>query len=119
MADTPPDAVDVQAALRLGWLLAEVRGRVRPGSPGADFVADMARGGWALPLGSERSPAERGGERLAERTVPDLERQQRTGDAMSEAEIDSLARREVERAHQIAPAALVQRGDKARRQVPR
>jgi hypothetical protein len=59
MAIAPPDTANVQAALRLGWLLAEVRGRARPGGPGADFVADMARGGWALPLGSERSPAER------------------------------------------------------------
>jgi hypothetical protein len=59
MADTPADAINVHAALRLGWLLAEVRGRARPGGPGADFTIDMARGGWALPLGSERSPAER------------------------------------------------------------
>ena len=56
---TGPDAVNVQAALRLGWLMAEVRGRARPGGPGAEFVADMARGRWALPLGSERSAAER------------------------------------------------------------
>jgi hypothetical protein len=55
----PPDAGNVQAALRLGWLIAEVRGRARPGGPGAQFVADMARGQWALPLGSERSAAER------------------------------------------------------------
>lgn len=59
MATTPPDADNVRAALRLGWLMAEVRGRARPGGPGAEFVVDMARGHWALPLGSERSAAER------------------------------------------------------------
>lgn len=58
MATAPPDAVNVRTALRLGWLIAEVRGRARPGGPGAEFVADMARGHWALPLGSERSAAE-------------------------------------------------------------
>jgi hypothetical protein len=39
--------------------MAEVRGRARAGGPGAEFVADMARGRWALPLASERSAAER------------------------------------------------------------
>jgi hypothetical protein len=39
--------------------MAEVRGRARPDGPGAEFVADMARGHWALPLVSERSAAER------------------------------------------------------------
>lgn len=59
MATAPPDAADVHAALRLGWLMAEVRGRARPGGPGTEFTTDMARGHWALPLGSERSAAER------------------------------------------------------------
>lgn len=38
--------------------MAEVRGRARPGGPGRHLVADMARGHWVLPLGSERSAAE-------------------------------------------------------------
>lgn len=59
MAPAPQDVVSVRTALRLGWLIAEVRGRARPGGPGPEFVADMARGHWALPLGSERSAAER------------------------------------------------------------
>lgn len=59
MATAVPDAADVRAALRLGWLMAEVRGRARPGGPRGNAVADMARGHWVLPLGSERSAAER------------------------------------------------------------
>jgi hypothetical protein len=54
-----PDAIEVAGALRLGWLIAEVRGRALPGGPGLDTASPMARGGWVLPLGSERSPAER------------------------------------------------------------
>jgi hypothetical protein len=59
MTTAPPDAANVRAALRLGWLMAEVRGRARPGGPSGGMVADMARGHWVLPLGSERSAAER------------------------------------------------------------
>jgi hypothetical protein len=59
MATAPPDAADVHAALHLGWLMAEVRGRARPGGPGTELVSNMARGHWALPLASERSAAER------------------------------------------------------------
>jgi hypothetical protein len=53
-----PDAADVKTALRLGWLMAEVRGRARPDGPGKELAADMARGHWVLPAGSERSVAE-------------------------------------------------------------
>ncbi|MGH9170414.1 MAG: hypothetical protein ACRD0Z_06035 [Acidimicrobiales bacterium] len=56
---TPPDADQVHAAIRLGWLVGEVRGRSRPGAPTPDEASSIARGGWTLPLGSERSVAER------------------------------------------------------------
>jgi hypothetical protein len=59
MTAEPAEAVEIRTVLRLGWLIAEVRGRARPGGPGSDYVPDMARGHWAIPLGSERSAAER------------------------------------------------------------
>lgn len=55
----PADQADVITALRLGWLMAEVRGRARPDSPAHILLSPMARGHWAPPLASERSPAER------------------------------------------------------------
>jgi len=60
---TPTDLREVQAAIRLGWLMAEVRGRARPDSPAWGEERPMARGGWALPLAAERSPVELGIER--------------------------------------------------------
>jgi len=62
-AMAPTDSDNVQAALRLGWLFAEVRGRARPGGPTSAEGRAFARGAWALPLGSERSAAEREVER--------------------------------------------------------
>ena len=59
----PPDAIEVRAAVRLGWMFAEVRGRARPGGPVATAGSGIVRGKWVLPLGSERSPAEREVER--------------------------------------------------------
>lgn len=58
----PADSSDVQLALRLGWLIAEVRGRARPHGP-ASPSQEMARGHWTLPLASERSVGEREVER--------------------------------------------------------
>jgi hypothetical protein len=53
----PKDAATVVATLRLGWSMAEVRGRNRPDAPpGAG--AQPPRGGHALPLQIERTPAE-------------------------------------------------------------
>jgi hypothetical protein len=51
--------MDVNDALRLGWLMAEVRGRARPGGPSDVAVSAFQRGEWVLPLASERSAAER------------------------------------------------------------
>ena len=62
---TPTDLQEVQAAIRLGWLMAEVRGRARPDSLAWEGEHPMARGGWALPLASERSPVELGIERAS------------------------------------------------------
>jgi hypothetical protein len=53
----PPDGEQVLDALRLGWTLAEVRGRNRPDAPGADLL-DFPHGGHALPLRSERTAVE-------------------------------------------------------------
>jgi len=53
----PPDAAAVVSALRLGWCMAEVRGRNRPDPPpGAG--AEPPRPGHALPLEIERTPDE-------------------------------------------------------------
>jgi hypothetical protein len=53
----PQDAAAVVSALRLGWCVAEVRGRNRPDPPpGAG--AEPPRTGHALPLQIERTPTE-------------------------------------------------------------
>ncbi len=53
----PPDAAAVVSALRLGWCMAEVRGRNRPDPPpGAG--AEPPRPDHALPLEIERTPDE-------------------------------------------------------------
>jgi hypothetical protein len=53
----PKDAATVVAALRLGWCMAEVRGRNRPDAPPGAGV-EPPRTGHALPLQIERTPAE-------------------------------------------------------------
>ena len=53
----PKDAATVVAMLRLGWCMAEVRGRNRPDSPSGAGVRPP-RTGHALPLHIERTPAE-------------------------------------------------------------
>jgi len=54
----PQDADTVVKAVRLGWCVAEVRGRCRPGGqPGAD-LAVPERMGDPLPLAMERNPDE-------------------------------------------------------------
>lgn len=53
----PRDAATVVAMLRLGWCMAEVRGRNRPDAPPGAWV-DAPRTGHALPLQIERTPAE-------------------------------------------------------------
>jgi hypothetical protein len=53
------DPANVRVAVRLGWLIAEVRGRADPNGPGPGPVTQRAPGNWVLPLGSERSVAER------------------------------------------------------------
>ena len=54
----PEDSVEVLSALRLGWYVAEVRGRNRPGGlvPPAESLPDWQ--GYALPLRMERTSAE-------------------------------------------------------------
>lgn len=47
---------DVHTALRLGWAVAETRGRLRQGPPSEEVV--LAREGHALPLAGERSWSE-------------------------------------------------------------
>src|SRR6266700_6900596 len=54
----PPDADDVLAAIRLGWAMAEVRGRNRPDPPGAPGLSMPGRQDHALPLRTERTPDE-------------------------------------------------------------
>lgn len=53
----PKDAATVVTALRLGWCMAEVRGRNRPDAPPGAGV-EPPRTGHALPLQTERTPAE-------------------------------------------------------------
>jgi hypothetical protein len=53
----PKDAATVVSALRLGWCMAEVRGRNRPDAP-VGTGAEPPRTGHALPLQIERTPAE-------------------------------------------------------------
>ncbi len=54
----PDDAKRVMSALRLGWYLAEVRGRNRPGGPPGSTARMPRPDDHALPLHVERSPAE-------------------------------------------------------------
>lgn len=51
----PDDAEAVLAAVRLGWCMAEVRGRNRPDAPVSPGDSLPSRLGHALPLQSERS----------------------------------------------------------------
>ena len=54
----PSDAQQVMSALRLGWNLAEVRGRNRPGAPPGSSAQMPDHIDHALPLRNERSPTE-------------------------------------------------------------
>ena len=54
----PDDAHKVMTALRLGWYLAEVRGRNRPGGPPGSSAQMPDHNDHALPLRNERSPTE-------------------------------------------------------------
>jgi len=54
----PEDAADVLSALRLGWYMAEVRGRNRPGGPVPPAGSLLNRAGYVLPLRTERTPEE-------------------------------------------------------------
>jgi hypothetical protein len=54
----PDDARDVLSALRLGWALAEVRGRTRPGGPRGDVAHMPDRVDHPLPLRIERGGTE-------------------------------------------------------------
>ena len=53
----PGDAATVVTALRLGWCMAEVRGRNRPDAPPGSGI-EPPRTGHALPLQIERTPGE-------------------------------------------------------------
>jgi hypothetical protein len=54
----PGDALEVINALRLGWYVAEVRGRNRPGGPRPSGDGLLSRGDHVLPLRIERTAAE-------------------------------------------------------------
>lgn len=54
----PEDSADVLSALRLGWYMAEVRGRNRPGGPVPPAESRPSRQGHVLPLRMERTPEE-------------------------------------------------------------
>ena len=54
----PDDAHKVMTAFRLGWYLAEVRGRNRPGGPPGSNAQMPDHIDHALPLRNERSPTE-------------------------------------------------------------
>lgn len=54
----PADAAAVLTAVRLGWYLAEVRGRNRPDAPLGNLAPPSYRAGHALPSPSGRSPDE-------------------------------------------------------------
>jgi hypothetical protein len=56
---TPDDALEVICALRLGWYIAEVRGRSRPAGPQPPGNELPRRGSHFLPLRIERTAAER------------------------------------------------------------
>jgi hypothetical protein len=55
---TPKDASEVLSALRLGWGVAEMRGRNRPGGPTGDIAPMPDRIDHPLPLRVERGPTE-------------------------------------------------------------
>ncbi|MGH3154489.1 MAG: hypothetical protein ACRDOB_27710, partial [Streptosporangiaceae bacterium] len=57
MTDTK-DAKDVLAALRLGWSVAEMRGRNRPGGPLGEVIGMPDHVDHALPLRIERGQTE-------------------------------------------------------------
>ena len=54
----PEDSAEVLSALRLGWYMAEVRGRNRPGGPVPPAESLPDRQGHVLPLRIERTPEE-------------------------------------------------------------
>jgi hypothetical protein len=54
----PKDAGEVLSALRLGWAVAEMRGRNRPGGPTGDIAPMPDRVDHPLPLRIERGPTE-------------------------------------------------------------
>ena len=54
----PEDSAEVLSALRLGWYVAEVRGRNRPGGPVPPAESLPNRQGHVLPLRMERTPEE-------------------------------------------------------------
>ncbi len=54
----PKDAGEVLSALRLGWAVAELRGRNRPGGPTGDIAPMPDRVDHPLPLRIERGPTE-------------------------------------------------------------
>ena len=56
--DTPPDSISVLSAIRLGWYVAETRGRNRPGGPDPLSSKAPSRDQHQLPLRIERSPIE-------------------------------------------------------------
>ena len=60
----PDDAPEVVCALRLGWYIAEVRGRNRPGGPQPPGNALPPCGSYSLPLRIERTAAEQQAEAL-------------------------------------------------------
>ena len=56
--DDAHDAHDVLAALRLGWAVAEMRGRNRPGGPSGEVIGMPDHVDYPLPLRIERGRTE-------------------------------------------------------------
>lgn len=57
MSDADTSIAAVRDAVRAGWLMAELRGRLRPGGPSPE-TPHLDRADHVLPLPSERTPTE-------------------------------------------------------------
>lgn len=57
MSDAEAPVAAVSDAVRAGWLMAELRGRLRPGGPSPE-IPHLDRADHMLPIPSERSPTE-------------------------------------------------------------
>jgi len=91
--DQPSDVDLVQSAIRLGWFVAEVRGRNRPNGPPGSVLRVPKRIDHPLPLRVERSATEQRMEAQAALTAlaQKLNVDQRSGHSSLSGEIDTQA----------------------------